>query len=124
MKKIFTILFCLGLFTVSFAQRGGKQTRGNNRENQVTQSSGNNQYDAGNQRSSWSDGSYKQGGQRSNSYDGNRNGDRHEGGYGYQRETYGERDRHEGYQSRSYNRRNRNEHENRYRRHRGFLWFR
>ena len=116
MKKTITLLFCIGFFTVSFAQ-GGKRSYSNNQGNQVAQSHGNNKYNnnaRGNQYSTGSYGSYNQEAQRSNGYDGNR-----------RNEYRNERSYHYGYRNRSYdNRWNHDENGNRYRRHRGFLWFR
>lgn len=70
MKKIFTLLFCAGLFTVSFAQPGGRHNR-NNTGNQNPSSQGYGQYQnnrGDNENYSRNNGEYNQPSMHGNSY--------------------------------------------------------
>lgn len=106
MKKIITLVFCIGLFTASFAQGGNKRNRGTG--NEVTRSQDNR---GANSNTSGYDKSYNQGPQRSGSYNNNnRHGQDGDRDYGYQRhdrayrtDGYNHRRERRHYDERSYN---------------------
>jgi hypothetical protein len=107
MKKIITLLFCIGLFTASFSQSRDKRNNGNNAANQATQLQGNH---------------YKNNGSSHQNYSGTPGNYRTRGNaYGHEQANRHERKRFDRYNRRSENRRwNNHEHGSRHRGHQGF----